>query len=83
MEFTFMYLNKQSGIHQAHIKVVVTDNDSMYYIKLYIRGWWGTWLRLQNKENKKFQINQCFCYGLYTAFNEFAVIYITSLKKSW
>jgi hypothetical protein len=42
MEFTFMYLNKHSGFHQAHIKVVVSDNDSIYYIKLYIRGRWGT-----------------------------------------
>jgi len=39
MDFTFMYLNKQSSIHQAHIKFVVTDSDSIYYIKLYIRGW--------------------------------------------
>lgn len=38
MDFTFMYLNKQSSIHQAHIKFVVTDSDSIYYIKLYIRG---------------------------------------------
>jgi len=37
MDFTFMYLFKHSGIHQAHIKVVVTDKVSTYYIKPYIR----------------------------------------------
>jgi hypothetical protein len=35
MDFTFMYLYKHSAIHQAHIKVVVTDNVLTYYIKLY------------------------------------------------
>ena len=37
MDFTFMYLYKHSGIHQAHTKVVVADNVSTYYIKPYIR----------------------------------------------
>lgn len=28
MKFTFMYFYKHSGIRQAHMKVVVTDNIS-------------------------------------------------------
>lgn len=37
MDFTFMCLYKHSGIHQAHIKVVVTDSVSTYIIKPYNR----------------------------------------------
>lgn len=38
MNFTFVYLYKHNVIHQAHNKVVVTDSDSKFYIKPYIRG---------------------------------------------
>ena len=37
MYFTLMYVYKHSGIHQAYMKVVVTDNDPTFNIKLFIR----------------------------------------------